>query len=532
MKLKVIILDDERAVREGIDLLIDWDRYGITDRYLVEDGLTALQIIHEEQPAVMFSDMKMPGINGIELLQRLRDEKINTQVIIVSGYDDYQYMKAAIQAKGVDYILKPFRKAELEASLERALSLWRESEKMTYSDIDHNYTIKSAGAILNERKMSAFLKGETPFSKPIADLFPYAKVGSICELLLKNRLDVLKRRFGGDSALLDFAISNIVNDVLKPCGNHILCRLEDDQWVIMDAADSGSGYQAGSDSNFSNSIERVTASLSETIELEVLYGISQSVLPVRDAQILMGEARRSLLECNILKENEVLPALELSEDGKLPLLHEQFVVMSKVLETGSKEDLSQIVKDFVQKIVRTGQVPLRDLQSYTLEANLFLRRSQKQYELKNGERLQSEIPLWISDVSEWEKWFIHQLWAVQEELGRGGHGDLISEIKEYIRAHFNTDLSLTDISNRFYLSPQYISRRFKEIYGCTFIQFITDLRVEKAKSLLMNTSLSILKISELVGYEDETYFSKVFKKHKGISPKQYRKANKDKNMQF
>jgi len=538
--MKVIIVDDEQAIRDGINLLIDWEKFGITERFVVGEAEAALQIAHRENPAVIFSDMRMPGVDGVELLQRLRAEQLHTQVIVVSGYDDYNYMKATIQAKGVDYILKPLRKSELESSLEKAVKQWREQHELSYTAIDDQYKLKKANAILHDRQILSFLNGTTEFSKQIEELFPLPFISHVGVFLIKNSQAILKRRFGGDSFLMDFAIRNIVLDALQSTQQVMLLHAKDDQWVWLSFADTDADTNTNTDTDampnsrvvrqFHKQIQSMALSLRQTIEIELLYGISSTVAPVTQAAVLMKEAQRSLLSCNILQINaSVTPNANRDSTGPL-LLTAKFERLSRMIESGSKQEISEFIHDFVQSSMKIGQLSLRELQGFTLEANLFLHRALDKYELNTIDRVDVEIPLWISDLNEWAEWFIHMLWGLQERLSGEDQIDRIGEIKKYIQSHYHTPLSLKEIAERFYLSPPYISRRFKETYGCTFIQFITEIRLMRAKSLLMHTSLPIVKIAELVGYEDEAYFSKVFKKDAGISPKQYRQQE-DKNEQ-
>ncbi|OBZ17765.1 response regulator [Bacillus sp. FJAT-26390] len=529
--MKAVIVDDEQAVRDGINLLIEWEKFGITERFVVGDAQTALQIVSRENPAVIFSDMRMPGVDGIELLQRLRMTNRHTQVIVVSGFDEYSYMKAAIQAKGVDYILKPLRKSELESSLGKAVKQWREEQGLSYSAIDNLYKLKSANTILHERKMVSFLQGELSYSKQIKDLFPLPYISDVCVLLIKNGQDILRRRFDGDVSLMDFAIRNIVRDTVLPVHQMILLRLKTDQWAMLSLSESDVMHSAGIKEPNHKKIQSVVQSLRETIEIEVLYGFSSSTAHVSQGAQLMREAHRSLLACNIFQTYGTQQHSSQTSKNEPFLLAAQFERLSRMIESGNKREVSAFIHDFVQNNMRSGRMSLSELQGYTLEANLFLRRTADQYQLQETERLDVEIPLWISDLQKWEEWFIHKLWDLQERLSGEEQGDLFEEIKKYIQTHYHKPLSLKELADRFYLSPPYISRRFKEVYGSTFIQFITEMRIMRAKSLLMHTSLPIVKIAQLVGYDDEAYFSKVFKKDSSLSPKQFRNLDKDKNVQ-
>jgi two-component system, response regulator YesN len=125
--MKVLIVDDEEHVREAIMYIVDWERFHITEQYMAADVDEAEKIIEEHSPGVIFCDIKMPGRSGIELIEKLKNEKSNIQTIVISGYDDFKYLRAVIQAKAVDYILKPVRKVEVEKALEQAIKNYKEA---------------------------------------------------------------------------------------------------------------------------------------------------------------------------------------------------------------------------------------------------------------------------------------------------------------------------------------------------------------------------------------------------------------------
>ncbi|MFH5185839.1 helix-turn-helix transcriptional regulator [Paenibacillus sp. TAB 01] len=161
-----------------------------------------------------------------------------------------------------------------------------------------------------------------------------------------------------------------------------------------------------------------------------------------------------------------------------------------------------------------------------MEANLLLEQASR---LIRDERIAADIflPVWISDLDEWEKLMIQQWWRLIEETGGEGFSSRgIQAIRDYMHRHFQDDLSLSVLSERFHFSPQYIAKKFKELYNTTVMTYLTELRMEKAKSLLIHTDMSVLDMAEALGYADENYFGKVFKKQTGLSPLQYRKQQR------
>lgn len=520
--MKVLIADDEEHVREGIELSVDWERFGITERLMAEDGEQAMELIRSHRPAVLFCDMSMPGMDGTELLRLLREEGWETQVIVVSGYDSFPYTRAAIQAGGVDYLLKPFRKSDLEQALSRAVAVCRERESSQRTERDNGDRLRRADALLDEQKLAVYFKGEVAFHEGIRGLF--YKVGlptdriSAALVLPRNRMGLVEKRFYGDGELFVFAVNNIAHEALKPYGAHYLCRLDDYQWLLLTSA--GSAYAAG---DYRRYIDKLAEAWESTLGLQVLIGLSGSDAAVDSLPQAIGAARAALWKCDILRSGSDHDATRAQEP---PRLTDRQILLQTALKNEDRAYAAEIIRSFADRLRERGTLSVKELQACTMEANLILEQASR---LIGDEPVAADIflPQWISDLDEWEKLLIQQWWRLMEETGGEGISSRgIQAIRDYMHRHFQQDLSLSVLSERFHFSPQYIAKKFKELYNTTVMTYLTELRMEKAKSLLIHTDMSVLDMAEALGYADENYFGKVFKKQTGLSPLQFRKQQR------
>lgn len=519
--MKVLIVDDEEHVREGIQLAVDWDKFGITERMEAEDGWQALELIRIHKPAVMFCDMSMPGMDGMELLRQLREEGWDTQVIVVSGYDDFQYTRAAIRANGLDYLLKPFSKRDLEQTLEQAVSAWKDREVSLVEEREAGFKLKRADAIVDEQKLAAYLRGESGYNEGLKGLL--YKIGLPTErlrvalILPCDRLELVDRRFGGDRELFVFAINNIAHEALRSSGAHYICRLDDYQWVLLSSLSPLYGFT----SEHLRCMEKLTAAWRETLTLRALVGVCDQETDAIGMPAAVGKARATLLKSDIWKDVRGESVRE-----ELPRLTDQKLLLQSTIDSGKKAYAAEIIRTFVESLRKRGSLKLKELQACTLEANHLLERASRR--LHSGISASDIlIPLWISDLNEWERTFIRHWWALMEELGRDALGNRgIEAIREYIEDHFHEELSLSVLSERFHFSPQYIAKKFKELYNTTVMTYLTEIRMDKAKSLLRFTDKPVAEIANSLGFEDENYFGKVFKKLQSVSPLQYRKQHR------
>lgn len=521
--MKVLIADDEEHVREAIELSVDWEKFGIGERLMAEDGIQALELVRRHNPAVLFCDMKMPKMDGTELLRSLREENDETQVIVISGYDDFQYTRAAIRAWGVDYLLKPFRKRDLEQALERALAEWRNNETSKKENRETVFRMKQADDLLDERRLAAYLKGEIPFHEGIRGFLnnlgdPAQEIWAAL-VLPRNQIEIVNGRFGGDAELFMFAINNIVQEIFGANGSYHFCRLDPYQWVIL-IADNERKVQPADVRAY---IRKLSDAWFRTFGLLTFVGLSKEQAAMDKLPTAVGDARISLLKSKVLDSGNAPE----TEAVKLRLTDKQ-VLLEAALNAGNKVYAAEIIGSFVRAIVARGILSLKELQAYTMEANLLLERASRLISPSN-EMPELSLPLWISDLEEWEKLLRGQWWRLIEESGNEGSGNhAIESIREYMNRNYQEEISLSTLSEMFHFSPQYIAKKFKEIYNTTVVTYLTELRIEKARSLLAHTGMAVLEISETVGYSDENYFGKVFKKHTGLSPLQYRKQEQQK----
>ncbi|WP_239614682.1 response regulator [Cohnella mopanensis] len=519
--MKILIVDDEQHVREGIELSISTEKFGITDIFMAENGIEALELIKVHKPAVVFCDMKMPMMNGIELLQQIREIHSNTQVIVISGYSDFEYTRATIKANGVDYILKPFHRKELEEALQKAVNAWNDLESIKQSETERGHLIRKADALLDEKKLASFVRGESLLTDAVRRIFN--KLGlpeqalSISVILPRKRMDIVGSRFEMDEELFFFAVDNIAQDAIGDCTGY-LCRLDEYQWLMI--LSDGAASRKGID--LSMQLERVRRAWKQTLGLEVLIGQCARACDLAGLGQAVGEAKQELLGCDVLPGKS--KASTASPQEVPPFMNQQFL-LQKAIETRNKRFVLDIIGKYAEGLRQQGKLTLKELQICSLEANLLLSRLTAKH---SGMSPTPHLALWISDLEEWEKMLLQQFWIVLEATNTAFHGSQeIETIRDYLTRYFHEDISFATLSEKFHLSPQYISKRFKETYNTTIISYLTELKIEKAKALLSNTNSAVSQIANQLGYVDENYFSKVFKKQTGMSPLHFRKVRQE-----
>lgn len=513
--MRVLIADDEQHVREGVELSINWPDYNITGIFMAEDGIEALDIVRRERPELIICDMSMPRMDGPSFLEKLREENNEAKVIVLSGYQEFRYTRATLLAKGVDYLLKPFKIDDLNKAIAKAVREINENKESMTEELEKKHQVQEANVMLNEQRMLTYLQGEHISHEGVRQLldssgFPF-KEFYVTLFLPRNLATVVERNFMGDEALLFFSVRNILRDVFRPLGPVYFFRM-DFFFCVMTG-----GKTAPADVAFYNA--KLKDSWVNTIKLKTISGVVAKKYNYMELLTGIKDTKSEILGFDILGGRLVGTGLR-----KSPSFIDKEMLVLEALKKQDKEYLAALIQSFVQGIRAQGSLSIKELQHCTIEVNLLIIRISRQL---NWDHHTETLSLWISDLDEWQKELTHIFWLMIESEGDnlsslGG----IQAIRYYIETHIGEDINLTFLSDQFHFSPQYISKKFKETYNTTVMNYLTDLRIEKAKSLLCHSNKTILEVSQTVGYEDDNYFGKVFRKHVGESPSQFRRACK------
>ena len=511
--MKVLIVDDEEHVRESVQLSVDWKKYQISDIFTAEDGLEALETVRREAPELIICDMSMPRMDGPTFLEALREEGWDSKVIVLSGYQEFRYTRATLLANGVDYLLKPFKISDLENAVSKAVKAIVESKRTKNEEYRKNVQLQEANMQLNEQNMSMLLQSENPNPEGVRQLLDEAGFPSeefyLILYLPRNLYTIVDRHYMGDEILYFFAIRNIVRDVLKPLGSYYFFRFDPFLCVLA----PGNRNMKEVEYSFTK-LGKVWES---AIKLKTFAGFPREPFSYRGILTAVKKAKAEILGTRVSGSGQAAATPKAP-----PTFIDKEILVLEALKNKDKHFLTKLVKSFVDELRNFPSLTLKDLQQCTIEVNLLMMRI---HNMMNRTNHVETLPLWLCDLDEWEKSLTHMLWLmIETESDQLSGLQNIRAVHDYIASHIGENINLAFLSEKFHFSPQYISKKFKETYNTTVMNYLTGLRMEKAKSLLLHSDLTVSEISQLVGYEDDNYFSKVFRKQVGMSPTQFRKT--------
>lgn len=511
--MKILIIDDEKLTREGLISSIDWTGLNIEEIYVADDGINGIKEAKLHKPDIILSDVRMPRMNGIDMCKELLSILPYSSIIFMSGYSDKEYLKAAIKLKAVSYVEKPIDTAEIEAAIKNAITLQKEHAKNQVTISTHNKFMQ------NKLSLEIIY---TPLKRTVAD---YLKQFQDINIPVKANTEfttliiTLKTSFSSISEYELEEIYSYLEAIVKKHNMNYIFSIKNDEYIICHLfANNTLAYHLNGICNelsvyFSKKYQHYLT-VGKTV-----HGI-QNVYQSYNSAVLLIQCSFFYDYNSIITEEET-PALPINFDNICYLEFEEglkFNDIDKVYGAidkfytslkNNQKQLPNYPKDFYYKLLILLQdtALTHHLSTFSNYSSTILDNISSCPSLTElNQMLQSKVEAYFS--------------ALQKDNKE--HATIFA-MKEFIRKNYpNENLSVKDISENVYLSSTYVCTLFKNETGITINQYLTEYRIEKAKSMLKDHRYKITEISAKVGYNDGNYFGKAFKKLVGLSPSEYR----------
>lgn len=530
--LKVFLVEDEFIIREGIKNNIDWQIHGYEFCGEASDGELAFPLIQKLKPDILITDIKMPFMDGLALSRLVKKELPETEIIFLSGYEEFDYAKEAIQIGVARYLLKPINGdallAEVDIVAEDILKKHREKE------IREKYQKEMEENSLKEQK----------------NLFQHLVTGdcSVEEFLLTSEKLGLTITAPWYSIVL-LKIESIKHDYEEYSGSIVavdqkITELADPEHVlIFDRALEGKAFLIKADTkeevvNYQNAyLDNIRKVLAEYSQLRYFGGIGTPVNRLREIPASFENASHAFAHRYLVEESCILDSVLLENEGitepddfKISAVNPQQIDRAKMqefLRTGDLDEVVYFVDEFFGKL-DGGAMQSRIFRQYiTMDAYFSISDFLKGLGLSKDE---IETPDQDPSILQNEKNAMNYIVRIMEKAlilrekkASSRYEDVVSEVLRYIENNYaDEELSLNMLASHVNFSPNHLSMIFSQQTGQTLIKYLTDFRMNKAKELLRCSGKKSSVISVEVGYKDPHYFSYLFKKTQGMTPTQYR----------
>jgi len=538
--LKALIVDDESRVRKAIRLLVNWEEHGISEIKEADGGKKAIEMMRDYKPQLVITDMMMDAGDGIELMTWIEKFSKTSKFIVISGHDDFEFMRHTVKSGGIDYILKPIDASMINSAVATAMKAWLAEEHTRQIQLEQSILLNEIKSVHDEKLLSRLIDDPSNINYTIQRLqrdrvIPDQITDAQLVVLQINNVDQpLLNRFGNDINLLLYTIENICNECIRGNLNGIAFNYwgSFEQIILLLWDTRVNAVHLTNEINdaihkfFHRKFHFATTTLGKfPASLAKQYNDAITALNHRnllDSTSYLHDAR----EVQQLQNHIDYSFADVREEWRVALLSNN----PNLIEKCSIAWLQQFVNNgYISPHLL--QIWLEDMFNFRLSLLQEISNNQKKEILtilEQQDRL--NIPPSIHDYSiklhDWRQWALQfnlnlsqAITNIQQNKSRS-----FSDIVSYIELHYNEELSLQDIADTFLISREYISRKFKQDYAISFTEYVTSFRLNKAKALMQNQHLKLNQIAEMVGIPDVKYFSKVFKKHEGMTPNEYRKT--------
>ncbi|WP_169086598.1 response regulator transcription factor [Paenibacillus sp. PL91] len=468
---KVLIVDDESWVIESLKDLVSWGQYGFEVVGQAASGSEALDAIRELNPDVVFTDIRMPEMNGLELIRLGKTMGLAIRFVVVSGYAEFAYAQKALSYGAAAYCLKPFDEIEIGGVLVK-LKETLESTRPIREDMMQLLLDDSGGR--NQEKLLGMLEDQGILNWIEQGIVPVVAIG--------------------------------LSELHLPAGRVIKLITGTSKTAYLMSEEQAKGLLSKEAENNTEDILGI--------------GFGKLLTDWREIRSAIEEADLAAYQCFIVGKPGVY-TLPITRDTELKgLLAEIHTAI------GSKD--SEIVLrnlDRIDGLFREGALTIRHaFEVYNLTISFLFDLGRKEtilYSYEQLVRLFVNVNEMIAELKSLASQYVLQMSAQAPE----SKNQTFKPILQYVTENFRRDLSLQDLANQFFMNPSYISQLFKKEVGETFTAYVARLRVEQACELLERGSGTVSDIAEKIGYRDYFYFTRLFKKLTGQTPTQYRETH-------
>lgn len=532
---KVMIVEDEHIVRLALRSLIDWENNGMTISVEAVNGKEGLDCLDDCQIDLIITDINMPVMNGIDMMKELKHRSYEGKIVVLSAYNDYDFVREAFMMGASDYILKSEMDPVAVLGLVKKLM---NTERSRSDDRDYvsSSTEKTEQSQHNVMDYGLMLKtiaegNVTIDESTILSVFSDMAFdgGYDCCVLRVDAFDSIKGKYIGD-AMAEFAkhvLDTIKGQIKKDSNSHVVFMTAD-TYMILSA--SGHGSEMAKRNRIETFLGRVRQLLKRYLDISVSIGVVQNKISYVKLHTYYEEAKRLADLRYIFGKGKIIyeeNATFIKQVEGKSIIGQEVHLLTAVrnLDVGRAEvELSNLLN----QIAMYRSESIDDLLGYYLELIMLIIMSMDE---AGGEDVYSHNTNFYEMIRDFEtKEEIHQfiknlLGNLMSYMGRTNNlteNQTIREAKLFIENNFNNNISLTTVSEYVELSESYFSKLFMSEMGETFIRYLTRYRMEKARQLLEEGHLKVYEVANEVGYDNVEHFSRVFKKEAGISPKAYK----------
>ncbi|QNK55998.1 response regulator [Paenibacillus sp. PAMC21692] len=529
MSDKVLLVDDEAHITRNLEKVIPWEMLGLQVAGSAKNGVEALQLLEQQSVQLLLCDIRMPVMDGLELVRLIREREMTCDIIMLSGYQDFAYTRAAIQYGVNDYVLKPIPYDELTGVIARVMSNQRSKAKQQHEE---QQKLGRMIDLASEKILYDLIMDYTDFSGShwlFSGDEQQLRTQRFVMIVLDLDVSSEKTKDWRDWAdkerkLWNFAVCNVLREKLQGNGlHHAVIQMRDGEWCVLIETAGAAEFEEQPVKEWADMLmtavrNHVKLSLNAGIyrrfagveELSAAYKqvqLGMQLTPAHDTITLYptdGERGPAEDKAFWVTAEKLISAVKRGDTAAVNIEVDQIASQLQHLNDQHSARVKPLLHFFVLHLMRE----MKEMAVFTREQEEQLwRRLDRRFLIKDLLTFIRQVTAAVTDRSIDKK--------KQSELS-------MLEARAFLNRNLCRDLSVEEAATHVGLSTSYFSLLFKQTFGETFIEYVTRERMERAKTMLAETGKSVAQIAKEVGYAERRYFTKVFMKYTGDNPSDFR----------
>ena len=534
--IKVFLVEDEIIIREGIRYNIDWEKEGLEFVGEASDGELAYPLIQKTKPDVLFTDIKMPFMDGLELSRLVRQELPDTKIIILSGYDEFEYAQEAISIGITDYLVKPIAGAKLLEAVKKVGKLVQEEQQQRLFLKTFEQERLENIQLSRQKLFRSLASGKRPVSELL-------KEGREIGLdLVADRYNIVLLQIFSDHQVEGYseernAAEQAIEKMTEKMKNILMVELGLEGWgfIIKETDEARSVEQT-----LDEFLEKLQEMIGTYEGIEYFAGVGRAVARLSELNRCFEEANRAFAYRYLRTWNQVIYSekepgnASVDENLNLSALNVEKMDRKSVeqfLKTGLRGEVHHFIDEYFASLGEKNIQSLLLRQYVTMDMYFAAVAMLEQLGYDRAElvhrcgdfQTMTTVFSTVEQTKEYLQGVFESAVDLREAVSQKKYSSLLKDARAYIERNYDQeDISLNKAAASVNLSPNHFSTIFNQETGQTFIEFLTEVRMERAKELLRSTSMKMSEIAFAVGYKDAHYFSYLFKKTQDCTPREYR----------
>ena len=510
---KLMIVEDEKSTRLGLKECVDWDQYEIEVAAEASNGMSALEQLQHFDVDIVLTDIVMPLMDGIELVRQIRQQKIPVKVVFISGYWDMSYLKSAFQMDAVDYVLKPIKLDELMNVMKKVVGICKkeQAEKNVMKDLSKK--LAASLPLLREQFITEILLGYIRNKDQIMQRATFLNLSTIKEEMytvatvqLNYELDMEYSHSETVSGSLEelelqrMGVKEIISSCLKRSYHFFAMTIKESYVSFIIKSPNSITY-----SEVMVIADQIQKKILNIMNIQVLIGIGEEVSSIVNLNQSFQKSMRSLEQAYFLGDGGVIHFTDINKGNDISVYY-PYDIQEKILNAvrlGKAEEISPMLDLLIQELQSNASVSIDYVRISCLELMLLAEKiilennnNQNQSTRKANQWIKA---LQMKTMRQVIEWTAQQLKNITKEIDFNQNKrskSIIECIKEEVNSKYQEGITIQELADKYYFTPNYLSMLFKKETGQTFNEYLTNKRINKAKSLILNSSSKLYEIAK------------------------------------